>query len=159
MGSLQVRKPTTEREERLITEDILVLGEATEFSKEVKAILGYSGIVAFDYTVQKAIFANLEDLVYLRQRHLSSALNFNHDPKPDTHFVTCANQKIQCQFEKQYGDRLIKVTINNMEPTYMLFEVPIQLPKKDISSDICAGMVTAQVSGFAYYKSQYFLYL
>jgi len=67
--------------------------------------------------------------MFLRQRHLSSASNFNPDPKPDTHFVTGANQKIQCQFEKQYGDRLIKVIINSMEPTYMLFEIPIQLPK------------------------------
>jgi len=48
MSALQVRKPTTELEERLITDDIVVLGEVTELSKDVKAVLGYSGIVAFD---------------------------------------------------------------------------------------------------------------
>lgn len=39
-----------------------------------------------------------------------------------------------------------------MAPTYVPFEVPIQLPGKDSILDICAGMDEAQVSGHAFYE-------
>ena len=36
MGTLQIREPATELEERLIADDIVVLGEATELSEDIK---------------------------------------------------------------------------------------------------------------------------
>lgn len=39
MGTLQARKPATEREKRLVTDDIVVIGETTELSEDLKKIL------------------------------------------------------------------------------------------------------------------------
>jgi len=153
MSTLKVREPATELEGRLVTEDIILVGEATELSEDVKKILGYSGVVAFDYTVQKAVLANSEDPTSLHQKHLSNIGYFNPDLKPDTYFMASVTQMAQLQFEKQYGDRLIGIIIKDMEPKYVPFEVPIQLPKKSLTLDTCAGMVTAQVSGHAFYKA------
>ena len=153
MGALQVREPATELEERLITDDIVVIGETTELSEDVKTILGYSGIVAFDYTVQKAVFADSEDPTHLHQNHLSVIGHYNPNLKPDTYFGTGVTSRLEWQFAKQYGDRLIGIIIKDMEPTYLPFEVPIQLPEKVSTLDICAGMETAQVSGHAFYKA------
>ncbi|MHC4269662.1 MAG: hypothetical protein ACYSTS_14500 [Planctomycetota bacterium] len=153
MSTLQVREPATELEERLVTDDIVIVGEARELSEDVKRSLGYSGVVAFNYTVQKAVFANSKDPTDLHQRHLSVIGHFNPDLRPDTYFVTGVTSRLQWQFEKQYGDSLIGIIIKNMEPTYVPFEVPIQLPKQDINLDICAGVDTAQVSGHTFYKA------
>jgi len=152
MSTLQVREPATELERKLVTEDIILVGEATELSEDIKKILGYSGVVEFDYTVQKAVLANSEDPTNLHQKHLSIIGHFNPDLKPDTYFMIGVTQRVQWQFDKQYGDRLTGIIIKEMEPTYAPFEVPIQLPEKNITLDTCAGVVTAQVSGHAFYK-------
>ena len=152
MSTLQLRKPT-ELEERLIAEDIILLGEASELSEDVKKILGYSGVVAFDYTIQKAVFADSKDPTHLHQNHLSVIGHFNPDLKPDTYFETGVTSRLQWQFDKQFGDSLTGIIFKDMEPTYVPFEVPIQLPEKVSTLDICTGMETAQVSGHAFYKA------
>jgi len=153
MDTLQVRKPVTELEGRLVTDDIVVLEEVIELPEDVKETLGYFGVVAFKFTVQKAVLANSEDPTNLHQRHLSIVGHFNPNVKPDTYFVTGTTQRIQTLFEKQYGDRLIGIIIKDMDPTYTPFEIPIQLPEQVSTLDLCVGMDTAQVSGHAFYKA------